>query len=88
MSRWRLARAYQDGRRRATALVSELDPMRVAVRVPACPERTVRDLVAHVLGVAADTIAGEFFVRAGDGWRDPEGAATPVAARRPSAGSV
>jgi hypothetical protein len=31
------------------------------------------------LGVAADTIAGEFFVRAGDGRRDPEGAATPVA---------
>jgi uncharacterized protein (TIGR03083 family) len=38
-----------------SALVSETD---AAVRVPACPEWSVKDVLAHVTGVCADILAG------------------------------
>lgn len=78
MHRWRVARAYQDGRRRVTALLAELDERRLATRVPACPAWTVRDLLAHLVGVAADTAGGDgFFAGAPLAWQQP-----PLAAAR------
>jgi uncharacterized protein (TIGR03083 family) len=38
--------------------------------VPACPGWTVRDVLAHVTGVAADTVRGRYFAGAADAWRD------------------
>jgi uncharacterized protein (TIGR03083 family) len=38
--------------------------------VPACPAWTVRDVVAHVTGVAADAAGGTYFSGAADAWSD------------------
>jgi uncharacterized protein (TIGR03083 family) len=43
---------------RVVALVSGLSDDEVATRVPACPDWTVRDLLAHVVGLGADVVAG------------------------------
>jgi uncharacterized protein (TIGR03083 family) len=57
--------------------------------VPACPSWTVRDVLAHVTGVAADAVRGRYFAGAADAWRDERLAAardawtaTQVTARR------
>lgn len=71
--RWRAAWAYEDGRRRATALMADLDEAQLATRVPACPAWTVRDLLAHLVGVAVDTAVGEgFFAGASQAWQRPD----------------
>jgi uncharacterized protein (TIGR03083 family) len=70
-ARWNAAWAYDDGRLRAQALVEDLDEERLALQVPACPEWTVRDLVAHLVGIAEDTVRGAYFPDALDAWRDP-----------------
>jgi uncharacterized protein (TIGR03083 family) len=38
--------------------------------VPACPAWTVRDVLAHVTGVAADAAGGTYFSGAADAWSD------------------
>lgn len=38
--------------------------------MPACPAWTVRDILAHVTGVAADTVQGRYFPGSADAWRD------------------
>jgi uncharacterized protein (TIGR03083 family) len=84
------ASAYEDGQRRVTALAADLDDAQLAAPVPACPDWTVRDLIAHLVGEAADTTVGDgFFAGAADAWRDPRLAqereqwtAAQVAARR------
>lgn len=70
-ARWNAAWAYEDGQRRARALVEDLGEDRLALTVPACPEWTVRDLVAHLVGVAEATVGGAYFLGAVDAWRDP-----------------
>ena len=50
--------AYRDGRERFTDLVSATSPEDLEKRVPACPDWNVKELFAHVVGVATDTIAG------------------------------
>ncbi len=73
LARWHAAWAYEDGRRRLAALVSDLTDNELATPVPACPGWSIRDLVAHVVGLAADTALGEgYFAEAVDAWRDPE----------------
>jgi uncharacterized protein (TIGR03083 family) len=47
--------AYRSVRERMVGLAQSADP---TTPVPACPEWTVRDLLAHVTGVAADVVAG------------------------------
>ncbi|WP_436498626.1 FAD-dependent monooxygenase [Actinokineospora sp. HUAS TT18] len=71
VARWSAAWAYEDGQRRVRALVEDLDPAALATLVPACPEWTVRDLVAHLTGVAQDSVRGTYFAGALDAWRDP-----------------
>lgn len=70
IARWNAAWAYDDGRRQVLAL--DLDEERLARQVPACPEWTVRDLIAHLAGIAEDTLRGSYFAEALDAWRDPD----------------
>jgi uncharacterized protein (TIGR03083 family) len=75
--RWRAASAYEDGVHRVVALVDRLTPPDLERPVPACPLWSVRDLVAHLCGVAEDATRGGFFDGATQAWADPE-----LAARR------
>jgi uncharacterized protein (TIGR03083 family) len=65
-----LAAAYAEARRRLVELVQRSDAAALAGRVPACPDWTVRDVLAHVTGVAADAVGGRYFLGAIDAWRD------------------
>jgi uncharacterized protein (TIGR03083 family) len=44
---------------RVIELVAPLTPEQAAVRVPACPDWTVRDLFSHMVGLGADVLAGD-----------------------------
>jgi uncharacterized protein (TIGR03083 family) len=70
-ARWRAAAAYEDGLHRVAELGDDLVPEQWATRVPACPLWTVRDLVSHLAGVAADATEGRFYDGALDAWTDP-----------------
>jgi uncharacterized protein (TIGR03083 family) len=70
LHRWRAAAAYEDGLRRVDAFIGSLDPDQLSAPVPACPAWSVRDLLAHLAGVAADSSAGNFFPGALDAWQD------------------
>ena len=65
-----LAGAYADARRRLGELLAGLDEAALATPVPACPAWTVRDVLAHVTGVAADAAGGTYFAGAADAWSD------------------
>lgn len=71
-ARWRAAAAYEDGLRRLVTLVDGLTDAQLETRVPACPLWSVRDLVAHLCGVAEDAVRGAFFDGAMLAWTDPE----------------
>jgi uncharacterized protein (TIGR03083 family) len=45
--------------RRVIDLVGPLSAGQAAVRVPACPDWTVRDLLSHMVGLGADVVAGD-----------------------------
>jgi uncharacterized protein (TIGR03083 family) len=70
--RWRSAAAFEDGLRRVVALVDALSDADLRTTVPACPLWSVHDLVAHLCGVAEDSIQGRFFDGAAQAWADPE----------------
>ena len=71
-----LAGAYADTRRRLHELLAGLDEAALAAPVPACPAWTVRDVLAHLAGVAADTASGAYFLGAVDAWSDTRLAAS------------
>ena len=50
------SQAYLSGFDRVAGLVRSLDDDQLARIVPACPEWTVKELVAHLTGVAADSL--------------------------------
>jgi uncharacterized protein (TIGR03083 family) len=50
--------SYRGCRERVTEIVTGLDDEGLARRVPACPDWSVRDLTAHIVGVAADFSVG------------------------------
>lgn len=50
--------AYAATRKSIVALVDDLDEEQARARVPACPAWTVRDVVAHLSGVAVDVSKG------------------------------
>ena len=49
---------YRDTRERLVLLLSELDGVALAARVPACPAWSVREVVAHLTAVSQDVLAG------------------------------
>jgi uncharacterized protein (TIGR03083 family) len=61
-----VAEHYNKGRHVLTELSLDLTPDQAATPVPACPGWTVKDVYAHLAGVAADVLAGNL-----------EGVATP-----------
>ena len=60
-----VAGAYRSVQARIAEVVAGADP---ATPVPACPEWTVRDLVAHLTGLAADVADGKLEGYGGDVW--------------------
>lgn len=62
------AAAYQQVRERMTALLREASPEQLARQVPACPDWTVKDLTAHVVGLAVDVAAGRVEGAGSDPW--------------------
>jgi uncharacterized protein (TIGR03083 family) len=68
---------YQVCRRAIIGLVSNLDPDELGTSVPGCPEWTVKDLIGHLSGIAADFGSGHF-----EGYSTDEWTAAQVEARR------
>ena len=64
--------AYAGCRGRLTELTLSLDPPRAQVRVPACPQWSVHDVLAHVAGVVDDALAGRLDGVATDPWTDAQ----------------
>jgi uncharacterized protein (TIGR03083 family) len=60
--------AYRSGHDRVAALVAGLGEVELARGVPACPDWTVRDLVAHLAGSAADVAARHTAGMPGPSW--------------------
>lgn len=59
---------YRTARLRVEELVRPLSRSQLATVVPGCPHWTVRDLVAHLTGVAADGADGRREERGTDAW--------------------
>lgn len=53
-----LAEHYRSARVRVSELACSLDAEAQATRVPACPGWTIRDLLAHVVALPEDALAG------------------------------
>jgi uncharacterized protein (TIGR03083 family) len=54
-----VAAAYEQTHEHLTALVRGLDDIALATPVPATPDWSVRDVIAHLAGVARDTVRGD-----------------------------
>jgi uncharacterized protein (TIGR03083 family) len=61
-----LAGYYRDTRCRLMSLVSGLDDAELAIRTPACPAWSVRDIVAHLAAVVEDVLAGRLTAPPGE----------------------
>ncbi len=64
-----------------TALLQEADPEQLARQVPACPDWSVQDLLAHAVGVAVDGAAGRIEGAGSDPWTAAQVAARKDASR-------
>lgn len=62
------AAAYLQGRDRMVALLRGASPEQLAAQVPACPDWSVKDLAAHVVGLAVDVAAGRVEGAGSDAW--------------------
>lgn len=71
IARWHVAGLYELGVAQLVALVESLAEEDLARVVPSCPDWTVGDLVAHLVGVAEDSVAGRFYDAALEAWTDP-----------------
>src|SRR6266568_3966318 len=72
-----VATAYRGCRERITELAHGIDERRARTAVPACPEWTVHDVIAHLSGTLADAVAGRL-----EGAGIDERTAEQVVARR------
>lgn len=59
---------YGACRERVGALVRDLSPEQAAVSVPACPDWSVHDVIAHLAGVAVDLNAGNLEGVGSEAW--------------------
>ena len=50
---------WSRAQQRVIELVADLPPERAELRVPACPDWTVRDLLSHMVGLGVDVVAGD-----------------------------
>ncbi len=64
--------AYAETRQRICALARDLPPTDAARTVPACPAWSVQQLVAHVVGVSADILAGNLTDAGSDPWTEAQ----------------
>jgi uncharacterized protein (TIGR03083 family) len=64
--------AYGGVRERVGELVLSLPPEDLEKRVPACPDWTIKDLVSHMTGIAADMIAGNVAEAGQDDWTNAQ----------------
>jgi uncharacterized protein (TIGR03083 family) len=71
-----VAAGYRDGQQRVTALVTSLDEDRLSLFVPLNPAWRVRDVVAHLVGLCEDALAGNY-----PDFSDPIGRPEQAAAR-------
>ncbi len=71
-TRWRAAWAYEEGIAELSRLIEGVDEAAMEHAVPACPEWSVGDLLAHLAGVAEDAARGAYVDGAIDAWREPE----------------
>src|SRR5947208_14951 len=84
-----IASAYAEGRARITELVRAIDDMEAKTPVVTCPEWSVHDVVAHLVGVCADVLAGH--VAGAEGlalFNDVLLGGDPPAATRPPVGTL
>jgi uncharacterized protein (TIGR03083 family) len=63
-----LGNFYRQSRRRITDTVLSLDPSEYWYTVPAAPEWTIHDVIAHLRGIVEDGIAGNMVGAPGDAW--------------------
>jgi uncharacterized protein (TIGR03083 family) len=68
-----LGGVYDGVRRDISELVSSLDERDVSKPVPATSDWTIKDLVAHLAGVAEGALAGNFPREFFESWGEPEG---------------
>ena len=68
---------YEDSRLRTTELIRDLTKDQLVRSVPACPDWTATDLIAHVVGVTSDFAAGNVGAAGSDEWT-----ASQIGARR------
>ncbi|MCU1450046.1 MAG: hypothetical protein JWP02_2216 [Acidimicrobiales bacterium] len=59
---------YAAGRARIAELVTSVEPEQEKAPVPACPEWSVHDVLAHLTGVCADVLAGNIDGVTTDPW--------------------
>jgi uncharacterized protein (TIGR03083 family) len=59
---------YRAAMERVVAVAKASDEQALATRVPACPEWTVKELVAHLTGVAADSLSANVAELGQAGW--------------------
>jgi hypothetical protein len=59
---------YRQARRRITATVLSLDPSEYWYTLPAAPDWTIHDVIAHLRGIVEDGIAGNMAGAPGDAW--------------------
>lgn len=71
------AALYRETRESMCAHIAGLDDEHLAARLPAAPEWTARDVLAHVAGICADILAGSLTDVGSDSWT-----AAQVGARR------
>ena len=81
VNRWRTAWTYEQGLLEVGQVLDAAGDHVLEQQVPACPEWSVGDLLAHLAGVAADSATSGFFADATNAWRDrpspPRGKAGP-----------
>lgn len=64
--------AYAATRERMTQLVQSLDDEALATTAPATPEWSVKDLIAHVTGIAADMLSGNLHEVGQPAWTEAQ----------------
>jgi uncharacterized protein (TIGR03083 family) len=62
------AALYREARQRIIELAGQLDKEQLDTTVPACPLWTVRELLAHLVGVSTDVINGDLAGAPGETW--------------------